>query len=602
MTQLLSQDKIKYFKKTFSYLKRYKKLSSFIILFALLSSVFESFGIGTVIPLFQGILSFQKGTDLDIPYREQLYTILQNQSFATVIIFLIIFFFLMIVLKNIFNYLNLISVSKITNFIKRDLQIDLFDKIVDAHLRFFSDMRSGHIISSISVYTNNVASFIFSFFSSFLVIIRLLIYAVILMLISWKFTLILASIAIILLPLLKFVFVRIKKLGLHIAEEVSTLYFRMTEMFSMVNLMKIFSTEEYEKERFQRVSSELARFDFLGSVYSNILRPLAEIIVTGVIFAFLIYMLLVLKLDLSIYLASALVYLYVFLQFFTQTNNLLSLVAAMYSHIEAFKAYEKIFIRAYDSQEINGSIAINFLKKSIEFKDIFFSYDEAPILSNLNFSIERETFVAFVGPTGVGKTTIVNLVGGLFTPTKGAIMIDGIDLKKMDLHAWRRNLGYVSQDVSIFNDTVKNNIKYGKFDSTDDHVIQAAKVARIHDFVMSLPQAYDTILGERGVKLSGGQRQRISIARALVHDPSILILDEATSSLDNETEKLIQEALAEATKKRTVIAIAHRLSTIKNADKIFVLNEGRIVEQGTHEELIKNSHFYKHYYNLQFSK
>jgi subfamily B ATP-binding cassette protein MsbA len=223
------------------------------------------------------------------------------------------------------------------------------------------------------------------------------------------------------------------------------------------------------------------------------------------------------------------------------------------------------------------------------------------VLKDINLSIRRGEITAIVGKSGVGKTTLVDLLPRFHDPSKGAIFIDGIDISMATLKSLRNQLGVVSQDVILFNDTVKNNIAFGKFDAKDDEIMSAAEAAYAHEFIAGLPQGYETVIGERGVRLSGGQRQRLSIARAILKNPPILILDEATSSLDTESEVMVQKALENLMENRTTFVIAHRLSTIRRATRIIVLDKGRIVESGTHEELIRTGGMYKRLYELQFS-
>ena len=236
----------------------------------------------------------------------------------------------------------------------------------------------------------------------------------------------------------------------------------------------------------------------------------------------------------------------------------------------------------------------------IEFKDVSFSYvhdDDKQVLSNLSIKIEPGKKVAIVGETGVGKTTISKLIPRFYDVDSGEILVDGVNVKEYNLNSLRDAIGHVEQDVFIFYGTIKENILFGKPDATMEEVIEAAKKARIHDFIESLDNKYDTITGERGVKLSGGQKQRIAIARLFLKDPTIIILDEATSSLDNVTEKLIQQSFDDLSKDKTTIVIAHRLSTIKNADEIIVISKKGIIERGNHEELIKQNGFYANLYN-----
>ena len=251
-------------------------------------------------------------------------------------------------------------------------------------------------------------------------------------------------------------------------------------------------------------------------------------------------------------------------------------------------------------KEDPNAIELDGFENEIRYENVYFRYEDEWVLKGFNMTAKKGELVALVGPSGAGKTTVVNLLPRFYEVSKGRITIDGIDIRKIKIKSLRKHIGIVTQETFLFNDTVENNIKYGSPEKTREEVIEAAKAANAHDFIMKLPNGYDTVIGERGVRLSGGERQRIAIARALIKNPPILLLDEATSSLDTESEREVQKALDNLMKNRTTIAIAHRLSTIRNADKIIVISDGEIVEQGTHEELISCFGLYRKLYNMQF--
>jgi subfamily B ATP-binding cassette protein MsbA len=250
----------------------------------------------------------------------------------------------------------------------------------------------------------------------------------------------------------------------------------------------------------------------------------------------------------------------------------------------------------------NGTRRISNIEQGIVFQNVWFRYGENYVLKDLSFEIRKGEMVALVGPSGSGKSTIVDLLLRFYDVERGAILIDGINIKEFDVHDLRRLFGVVSQEVILFNDTVANNIKYGTLRPVShDDIVTAAKIANAHDFISELPEQYNTLIGDRGVRLSGGQRQRLSIARAMLKNPPMLIFDEATSALDHESEKLVQDAINRAMTNRTALIIAHRLSTIQNADKILVLDKGSIREQGTHHTLLRQNGLYKRLYSMQFA-
>ncbi|MBQ9116371.1 MAG: ABC transporter ATP-binding protein, partial [Clostridia bacterium] len=288
--------------------------------------------------------------------------------------------------------------------------------------------------------------------------------------------------------------------------------------------------------------------------------------------------------------------------FISPVNTLIGFMEQFQNGVSGFKRFVEIMDEEPEVDEPDA-IKLESVEGVIEFKDVTYSYDTTKeVLHNVDLRIEKGQKLALVGPSGGGKTTLCHLLPGFYRleDGNGSIMIDGIDIRNLTLDSVRRNIGIVQQDVFLFVGTIRDNIMYGRPDATEEEMMEAAKRANIHDYVMTLPNGYDTEIGERGVKLSGGQKQRLSIARVFLKDPAILILDEATSALDNTTEVLIQQALDELCKGRTTLVVAHRLSTIRNADEIAVVMDGRITERGTHEQLMAAGGTYKELYSLQF--
>lgn len=286
--------------------------------------------------------------------------------------------------------------------------------------------------------------------------------------------------------------------------------------------------------------------------------------------------------------------------FITPVTTLINFMEQYQNGVTGFERFLEIMEQKPEVNHENA-IAVPRLKGEIEFSDVTYAYDgQNNVLDHINLKIGQGETFALVGPSGGGKTTICHLIPHFYNITSGNLLIDGIDINDMTLDSLRRNIGIVQQDIYLFNASIKDNILYGRLDASDEEVIEAAKRANIHDYIMSMPDGYDTQIGERGVRLSGGQKQRLSIARVFLKNPPILILDEATSALDNTTEILIQQALDELCKGRTTLVVAHRLSTIKNADEIAVISQGKIIEQGNHNELMKEDGMYAHLYNLQF--
>lgn len=286
--------------------------------------------------------------------------------------------------------------------------------------------------------------------------------------------------------------------------------------------------------------------------------------------------------------------------FITPVTTLINFMEQYQSGVTGFQRFCEIMDVEPERDDENARDA-GVVNGSIELKNVTYGYDgERDVLHNVSLSIEKGRTFALVGPSGGGKTTICHLIPHFYDVENGQILIDGTDIRSFTLTSLRRNIGIVQQDVYLFNSSIRDNILYGRLDASEEEVVEAAKRANIHDYVMSLPEGYDTVIGERGVRLSGGQKQRLSIARVFLKNPPILILDEATSALDNTTEILIQQALDELCRGRTTLVVAHRLSTIKNADEIAVIDGGRIIEQGAHDELMAKGGIYRDLYSLQF--
>jgi len=373
----------------------------------------------------------------------------------------------------------------------------------------------------------------------------------------------------------------------------------LQETIAGTRIVKAFSMEEYESRRFAKENEHLFKLAMKSVSVSAVSSPFMEFLggigiaaivfyggyqvingvsTPGTFFSFL----------------TALIMLYEPVKRLTNVNNTIQ---------QGIAGAERVFSIIDIVPDIKNDADATDLPKisrGIDIKDVTFCYEETPVLKNVNLSIKAGEVVAFVGMSGGGKTTLVNLIPRFYDVSEGQILIDGHDIRHVTIESLRGQIGIVTQQTILFNDTVRNNIAYGNIEKTDEDIVQAAKAANAHDFIMNLPKRYDTVIGEQGAKLSGGERQRMSIARALLKDAPILILDEATSSLDTEAEIEVQDALEYLMKGRTTLIIAHRLSTIRNAHRILVLAKGEIVEEGTHESLLEKRGEYFKFYNMQF--
>ncbi|MDD4761554.1 MAG: ABC transporter ATP-binding protein [Candidatus Pacebacteria bacterium] len=597
---LYLKTKFYYLRKSLIYLKNYKKLAFLVVIFSLLSSLFDGFSISAIIPFFQNLIS--ESANPLFPAFENIQKYLIHGEKVDVLIKLLIFALVMIIFRSIFNYLKTITLEKTRNFIKRDLQNNIFNAVSDSSLKFFYSMKSGEIVTNINVFTNSIVSFIFVLLNLISNLSKITVYGIILFFISWKLTVAIFFFYLFFFPFIRNILNKVKRTGQALTEEAKNLNSRMIEMLGSIPLVKISGTEDLEKNRFSKITKNIALFNYNQSKQTNFIPFIMETFVMASIITLILFSSKILLLDVIASLPFIIAYLYIFLRLFSETNIFLQSISGMFEHAPAFKNYENELNTAKKMKIKEGEQIIKSFKEKILFKNICFSYEKnRPVINNLNFEIKKGDFIALVGPTGTGKSTIANLLAGLFLPDSGEIFIDSKEIRELNLKNWRKKIGFISQDIIIFNDTVLNNILYGSSEkNTEKDAKNAAKIANIDKFIENLPQKYETILGERGVKLSGGQKQRIAIARVILRNPEILILDEATSSLDAKTEKTIQDSLEKARSGRTVLAIAHRLSTIIKADKIIVINKGQVAESGTHEELINKDGIYKKYYDLQF--
>ncbi|PIW31377.1 MAG: hypothetical protein COW28_07380, partial [bacterium (Candidatus Ratteibacteria) CG15_BIG_FIL_POST_REV_8_21_14_020_41_12] len=371
----------------------------------------------------------------------------------------------------------------------------------------------------------------------------------------------------------------------------------LQEKIGSIQIVKAFTAEEREKAIFSQENEKFFRLMLKQIKRISLLSPITEFLGAGG-GAFLIYF--GGKEVLSGRLSTG-----VFLLFLVALFSIISPIKGIATANAQIQAGASALPRIFEILEEKNEVVEKAMAKElpglkeIEFSRLSFGYQKKEILKDINLKLKAGEAIGIVGSSGVGKTTLINLLLRFYDPTDGAILINGEDIKNFKLKSLREKIGLVTQEPILFNDTIRNNIAYGKPEAIEEEIKKAAKIANIHTFIETLEKGYETIIGERGARLSGGEKQRIAIARAILKNPPILVLDEATSNLDSESEKLVQEALSRIMKERTSLVIAHRLSTIRNVDLIIVLKDGRIEEQGTHQELINKKGLYYHFYQLQ---
>ena len=484
---------------------------------------------------------------------------------------------------------------------ERDMRTDLFKHLQTLSVDYFDNVKTGHIMSRVVNDIGRIAELAHhgpeDLFLSFIMIIGSFI---ILINIEWRLTLILYSFLSILIWYAVIKRRKMSEVFRVVRKKIANVNAQLENSISGIRVAKSFTNEDFEMEKFDFGNQEFNRsremaYKVMAEFFSFILffSNFLNIIALGVGGYFVFKDIITIG-DLVAYL----LYINFFLQPIRKLTNFTEQLQEGISGFERFMELMRVMPSITDKE---NAVELKNILGKVSFKNVSFSYKEEEIvLSNINLIIEPGKTLALVGPSGAGKTTLCHLIPRFYEVNDGEILIDGINIKDVTLHSLRKNIGLVQQDVFLFTGTIGENILYGKPDGDQEEIIQAAIDANIHDFIDSLPEGYDTYIGEKGLKLSGGQKQRVSLARAFLKNPPILILDEATSSLDTETETIIQKALEKLTVGRTVLVIAHRLSTIRNADQIIVLTNHGIVEKGTHDQLISNKQLYARLYKAQF--
>ncbi len=509
---------------------------------------------------------------------------------------------LIYIFKGLFSYGQTYLMGYIGQKVVLNIRNQLYEQLQRLSLDFYSKNSTGEIMSRL---TNDVYALREAIARVPAVIIRdgftVIFLTGLLFYLHWKF----ALIAIFLFPLTSIPIVnfgrKLRRVGRQGQKKMGDIYAILQETVTGVKIVKAFNMEKYEIKKFEQENRNFFNIIMRSMRVEALTSPVMELLgAMGVSFIVWYGGRDVIR---GLWTAGAF---FAFVGAAFSTYNPIKNFSKMNNKIQqAMAAAERIF-QILDKKttiiEKKDAYPLTSFGKEIVYKDLFFGYDssEKHVLRDINFTVKKGQIVAFVGPSGAGKTSIVNLLLRFYDASTGSILIDGDDIKNFTLGSLRKRVGIVTQETILFNDTLKNNIAYGKMDASEEEIIRAAQMAEAHGFITQLPKGYDTVIGEMGVRLSGGQKQRIAIARAILRNPSILILDEATSSLDTESELLVQEALEHLMQNRTVLVIAHRLSTVRKADKIVVMDKGKIVQEGKHEELIKKGGLYKKLYELQF--
>lgn len=589
----------------FRYLADYKAQIALYFFTTLLQILFSVFTFGMFAPVLQVLFSKDKkpvttsGANFTEKISNQVYEMMQQQSPATVLALIIAIVVTFTLLKNLFLYISLYIMNPLRNAVLRRFRDDLFTKTISLPIGFFTEERKGDLISRM---TNDINEVELSIMATLEVLIRepftILFFLTAMVMISPQMTLFL----ILFLPITGFLIGKIgKSLRKHsnvAQEQLGKMLSVIDETLSGMRVVKAFNAERHQHLRFMGINNLIFRTRNKIAARKELASPLSEtmgVIVVGVILWY--------GGNLIFEQKTSADWLFAFIVMFTQIINPFKNLSTSFLNIQkgaaAIERIEHLLNADNAIKEVSDPKPIKVFERYIELKNVHFSYGERKILEDVNLVVEKGKTVALVGASGAGKSTLVDLIPRFHDVTSGEILIDGINVKQYKLDDLRRLMGVVSQEPILFNDTIANNIMLGTGGASQTQVEEAATIAHAHNFITQKREGYQTFVGDRGSKLSGGERQRVTIARAVLKNPPILILDEATSSLDTESERIVQDAINSLMKNRTCIVIAHRLSTVKHADEIIVLEKGKIIERGTHNELIEKGGAYRKLVDMQ---
>jgi subfamily B ATP-binding cassette protein MsbA len=593
---------MKDYRRLFQFAKAYLGLLVLSGIFMGMVTLFDVFRLSAIVPIVDRVFTNKPITvpSAKLPvFIENILNQLNSLTPLKVLYLLLIVMPIALVIRAVFEFLHAYIMSDVGQKVIRDVKNLVYEKLQSLSLDYFTQKRSGELVSRITndvKLIENAVSYALTdlVYQSFQVIS----FAILTFLINWR----MALISIVVLPMVAIPMVMVgrvlRRLSKRSQEKMADINSLLVETFTGVRIVRAFCAELKEVNKFKKQNQEYYRLA-MKSIKRLLILSIATELMGVAIALFIIFYAGRQVIDgrlsfgaFALFMAALLSLIRPFKKL-SQVNSIVQQAVAASNRI-----YEVLDISPTVKEKVPAWELTPF-KNSLIFKDVWFRYADQEILKGVNLEVKKGQMLAIVGPSGVGKTTLVDLIPRFYDPQKGKILIDGMDTKEVTLKSLRQQIGIVTQETILFNDTIRGNIAYGKAEASQQEIEEAARQAYALDFIQALPLGYDTLIGDRGMKLSGGERQRIAIARALLKNPAILILDEATSQLDSESERIVQEALNRLIKGRTVFVIAHRLSTVRSSHKILVLDKGMIVQEGNHEDLINQDGLYRRLYQMQ---
>lgn len=600
------------FRRLMGYLRNYKPNVGLNILSNILTALFTALSIPLLIPFLE-ILFERRDPVMTRPewswnvdtitqtINYQLSQLIESQGRETALVYVCGAILAVFFLKNLFRYLSMFFMAPVRNGIIRDIRQQLFDKTLALPLSYFSEERKGDLMSRISGDVQEVEWSILNVleavFREPLIIAGALGFMIY---VSPSLTLFVFVLMIFTGVVIGGIGRSLKRSSGQVQEKLGNLMSIIEETLSGLRIIKGFNAEGYQHDKFKKENNDYRRILTRLLWRRDLSSPLSEFLGIATVAVLLWYgSRQVFGGDLQA--ETFLTFIFAFYNVIEPAKSFSRSFYSIQKGIAAMQRVEQVLDAEVRIREAPQAKAIRGFERSVEYRSVSFAYNnvEGPVLQDINLEINKGQVIALVGSSGAGKSTLVDLLPRFYDVTKGSILIDGVDIRECRLRDLRALMGLVSQEAILFNDTIYNNIVFGKEKVSEEEVIEAAKIANAHEFITGMENGYRTNIGDRGSKLSGGQRQRLTIARAVLRNPAILILDEATSALDSESEKLVQSALQRVMENRTAIVIAHRLSTIQHADEIIVMKDGRIIERGTHRELLSKAGEYQKLVELQ---